>query len=211
LSSEYPGYFIVLEGTDGSGISTQISRISRILSARNRKVTATKEPSTGPAGLLIRQVLSKRLQGVTPEALALLFAADRLDHLEQEVKPVLESGGIVICDRYLWSTLAYQGLDLEMSWLRQINSFAMQPDLTVLIKVHPSVSMERIIAGRLRTELFEKENLLGRIQENFLTLAAEAQKAGQDVILVDGEQSMDEVTAAIAAGIYDTFPQLRQD
>jgi dTMP kinase len=199
----------VFEGTDGSGISTQAARVSRAFSASHHKVMTTKQPSTGPVGSLIRQVLAKRLLGVDPYTLALLFAADRRDHLEHEVKPVVEAGGVVICDRYLWSTLAYQGLELDVAWLRQINSFSLAPDLTVLINVRPAVSMKRIEAGRLRTELFEQESLLERIHANFLSLAAEAKEAGHRVVEVDGEQCAEDVSNDIAAGIVRAFPWLQ--
>ncbi|MCL1917434.1 MAG: dTMP kinase [Peptococcaceae bacterium] len=195
---------MVLEGIDGSGISTQIARVSQVLSAKcvtpYRKIMTTKQPGTGPVGSLIRQVLAKRLHGVDPTTLALLFAADRQDHLAQEVRPVLEAGGIVICDRYLWSTLAYQGLDLDEAWLRQINKFSIVPDLTVLIKVRPAVSMKRIEAGRLRAELFEQETMLERVYANFMTLASEAKDAGDPIMEVDGEQSVEDVTAEIVEG-----------
>jgi len=203
----YPGFFIALEGIDGSGISTQIARLSQALSA-HRKIMTTKQPSNGPVGSLIRQVLTGRLQGVNSKTLALLFAADRQDHFAQEVESVLADGGVVLCDRYLWSTFAYQGLDLDVSWLRQINGFTVAPDLTVLIKVRPAVSMKRIEEGRFHAELFEQEDLLERIYTNYLTLVAEAKEAGQRVVEVDGEQSAEDVTVAVLAAIFQAFPQI---
>jgi dTMP kinase len=149
--------------------------------------------------------LAGRLQGVNSETLALLFAADRLDAFVQEVQPVLCAGGVVLCDRYLWSTLAYQGLDLDDSWLRQINASAIEPDLTVLIKVRPVVSMQRIKEGRFHVELFEQEDLLEKIFAKYVVLAAEAKAAGQLVVEIDGEQSPDDVSAAVLAAVLQVL------
>ncbi|HYY53573.1 MAG TPA: dTMP kinase, partial [Myxococcales bacterium] len=109
------GRFIALEGLDGSGTTTQAERIASVLRAQGRRVLLTREPSDGPIGTLIRLALTGRLGlpqrsgPLTEEALALLFAADRVDHLAAVIEPALERGELVVCDRYVLSSLAYQG------------------------------------------------------------------------------------------------------
>jgi len=198
----YPGFFIVLEGIDGSGISTQAAKTAAALRERtSRRILLTKQPSTGPIGALIRQALNKRLQGFDEPTLALLFAADRQDHNNQELRAVLEAGGIVVCDRYLWSTLAYQGLALEREWLQTINRYSLTPDLTIFIKVNPETSLARIAAGRFHTELFEQEATLKSVYNNFIQLADEWRRQGNAVAEVDGEQPITAVTAQILAAV----------
>src|SRR5690349_10994916 len=105
MSSPRRGFFLVLEGLDGAGTTTQLECLSRALRQRGATVCATREPSDGPVGVMLRQALTGRLglKGGAPlshETLALLFAADRMDHLQAEVLPALERGETVICDRY---------------------------------------------------------------------------------------------------------------
>jgi dTMP kinase len=193
------GKFIVLEGIDGSGLSTQAGRLVPILTRQTgRKTLLTKEPTDGPAGLLIRQVLNGRLKNVTPQSLALLFAADRLDHLDNFVLPALSRGENVVCDRYLWSSRAYQSLDCDAAWVENINCFARQPDLTVLLRARPAVSLARIARSRFQSELFEKEEVLRRVLEQFDRLLAAGRAAGQNVAEADGEAAPDAVTSALA-------------
>jgi len=147
-----PGRFIVLEGIDGAGTTTQ----ARILEARiraefpGRGVSVTAEPSGGPVGSLIRQVLRERVVGTTPggervpfdrRALALLFAADRLDHVACEVRPLVDAGWIVISDRYLLSSLAYQGMDAPRDWVAEANRWAPAPDLLLDLNAEEKVTL----------------------------------------------------------------------
>lgn len=192
------GRFIVIEGVDGSGISTQVARLQDWLEKRTgRKVLSTKEPSEGPVGLILRQALNQRLQGFSQEVLALLFAADRLDHLNHWIQPALAEGYHVICDRYLWSSLAYQGESAGQDWVEQINAKALKPDLTLFIRVEPEVTMERIRNNRFQVELFEKEAFLKRVLARFDVLARRAQDQGEQVALIDGSMSVESVAKAI--------------
>ncbi|MHB1651197.1 MAG: dTMP kinase [Desulfitobacteriaceae bacterium] len=192
------GRFIVVEGVDGSGISTQAARLSQWLEIRNRqKVLLTKEPTDGPVGLLLRQALNKRLQGFSPEVLALLFAADRLDHIAQQVLPALGQGNDVVCDRYLWSSLAYQGQDIDQEWIKAINSKTHSPDITIFIRVEPEVTLDRINRNRFQVDLFEQETILHRVLANFDMLVQAAQERGERVIVIDGAKTIDTVTAEI--------------
>ncbi|NLI93649.1 MAG: dTMP kinase [Peptococcaceae bacterium] len=183
------GKFIVFEGIDGSGISTQTGRLRSYLETEHQiKAILAKEPSEGPVGTLIRQVLSGRMQGINDSSLALLFAADRIDHNNNKIIPVLEKGDYVICDRYLWSTYAYQGRKNDDSWLKEINKYAYRPDLTIFIRVRPETSLQRITGSRFQTEIFEKLDILQQVFDNYLKLCKEWVAAGQEVIEIDGER-----------------------
>ena len=142
------GRFVVLEGIDGSGTTTQVARLAERLRAMRVPVRATREPSEGPIGTLIRQILSGRLivpGGSAPgwTTMALLFAADRMDHIESDIAPFVASGGVVVSDRYDASSLAYQsissGADSKNSveWIRALNRYARRPDLTIVLDLEP--------------------------------------------------------------------------
>src|SRR5262245_55399277 len=127
--------FIVFEGLDGAGTTTQAHRLVDSLNALGHESHFTREPSDGPIGTQIRQALAGRLglpggQRLTPDTLALLFAADRVDHLASEIVPLCERGVTVVCDRFMLSSVAYQGQELDPAFVRQINARALPPDLT---------------------------------------------------------------------------------
>src|SRR6478609_9377961 len=133
-----PSLFIVLEGIDGSGTTTQLDRLADHLAARGRRVHATREPSTGPVGRLLREILlgghrSPAGEPVDGLAMALLFAADRRDHLTREITPALGAGADVVSDRYLLSSLAYQAQEAERDWVAGLARDVRVPDLTLLL------------------------------------------------------------------------------
>ncbi|MDR1070855.1 MAG: dTMP kinase [Gracilibacteraceae bacterium] len=203
-----PGKFIVLEGIDGSGLSTQAARlVSALAGQTGRKTLLTKEPTDGPAGLLIRQALSGRLRDIPAPGLALLFAADRLDHLRNFILPALERGEIIVCDRYLWSSYAYQSLECDAAWVKEINRFARQPDLTIFLRVRPAVSLARIAQSRSQTELFEKEEILRRVLANLENLLAAGRAEGLNAQAVDGEASPETVTAELTRAAICLFAE----
>ncbi|MDR1319999.1 MAG: dTMP kinase [Gracilibacteraceae bacterium] len=202
------GKFIVLEGIDGSGLSTQAARlVSALAEQTGRKTLLTKEPTDGPAGLLIRQALSGRLRDIPAPGLALLFAADRLDHLRNFILPALERGEIIVCDRYLWSSLAYQSLECDAAWVKEINRFARQPDLTLFLRVRPAVSLARIARSRSGTELFEKEEILRRVLACFENLLAAGRAEGLNAQAIDGEASPETVTAELTRAAICLFAE----
>lgn len=198
------GRFIVLEGLDGAGTTTQADRLATVLRGLGRRVHVTAEPSRGPVGALIRQVLSHRLRradgkAVDAGALALLFAADRLDHVSSEVEPKLERGVDVVSDRYTLSSLAYQSLATgEARWVAEINARAARPDLTVFLEVTAETALARRRAASLDLELFEVPAFQRALQGSYRAAIARARRAGETVAVVDGERSVDEVTAAVA-------------
>ena len=207
------GLFIAFEGTDGSGLSTQTERLAAWFRARGRPVHATKEPSRGPAGLILRLALTHRLgrpadgafRALDEATMALLFTADRMDHLASEVLPCLERGMAVVCDRYVLSTYAYQGLSVDLDWLRALNARARVPDLTVLIDVPAEVSVERMHARGL-VERYEQQETLARVRDNFQRLVPLLRAQGQRIAVVDGTAPIDAVHAAVVAQVLDLQP-----
>jgi dTMP kinase len=200
------GKFIVFEGIDGSGISTQTQRLKSLFESKyGIKAVLAKEPSEGPIGTIIRQVLSDRVIGIDDSCLALLFAADRIDHNNNKIKPVLEQGDFVICDRYLWSTYAYQGMHNDYDWIKEINKFAYKPDLTIFIKVQPETSLKRITKSRFKTEKFEKVDVLGQVMVNYIKLIKEWKDLGEQVVEIDGERDPELVEKEIKTVIEHYF------
>lgn len=176
------GLFIAFEGIDGSGTTTQVALLTDWLRSRGHRVHPTREPSDGPVGVTLRQILKHRLvvpvsdgrsRPFDPGAVALLFAADRLDHLDAEVVPRLEDGQTVISDRYVYSSLAYQSLELDLEWVSAINGRAQHPDLTVFLRLEPGRALERIGSrqGEAR-ELYEQEETLARVTATYDQLLA---------------------------------------
>jgi dTMP kinase len=150
------GCFIVFEGIDGSGKSEQYRRLARNLEKKRYPVVQTKEPTVDlPVGKLIRSILYQEQQ-VAEEALALLFAADRVDHTEKKIKPALEQGSVVVSDRYVYSSLAYQSggmkKELGLEWVRAINAYAVMPDMVVFLDITPDVGQSRLTNGQVRVK-----------------------------------------------------------
>ncbi|ASJ09756.1 dTMP kinase [Thermococcus siculi] len=171
--------FIVIEGIDGAGKSTQAKLLAEWFEERGYEVVLTKEPTDTAFGKLIRKlVLTGGKEGIidgariSHEAEALLFAADRAEHVAKLIKPSIEAGKIVISDRYFYSSLAYQwarGLDLE--WLIDLNRFAVRPDLVILLDLPVKESMKRINGRSIKTEFDRIAELQKRVRENYLKLA----------------------------------------
>jgi dTMP kinase len=203
------GAFIVFEGIDGAGTSTQAERYAAHLRRAGRSVHVTHEPSSGPIGALIRQVLRGQLTLSNPchaELMALLFAADRLDHVAAEIAPHVEQGGVVLSDRYDLSSLAYQSITASgsghdpahvVTWIRTLNRAARRPDVTVVLDVDAHVAAARRQARGGAPELFDGLDLQARLAEAYR--GAEALVPGDRVIHLDGNPSADEVTAAVVA------------
>lgn len=201
---------ISLEGIDGSGHSTQAERVRRELE-RNISIPGedqprtilSKEPTDGPVGGEIREYLSGRLD-IGPETLALMFAADRKDHTENELEEWVQDGKIVILDRYILSTLAYQGVEVDDDqWLWDINSKSIMPDLTILLDVSPQEAKRRMDKDRLRSDIFETIDRLNKVREKYLDVANDMEQRGYDVRVVDGEASKDHITDKLLKYIYD--------
>jgi dTMP kinase len=205
------GHFIAIEGIDGAGTTTQATRLAAALRRCGLPVRTTHEPTDGPIGSLIRQVLNHRVVVTGPtgstslgwSTLALLFAADRLDHLQAEIIPNLMDGVTVITDRYDASSIAYQGVvsgDAAVTeWIRVINNRARRPDLTLILDVSPETATER---RRLRgnvPDLFEEDDLQRRLARFYDTI--EQYLPGDRVLHLDGNADADTVHLGVLAAV----------
>jgi dTMP kinase len=207
--------FFVLEGIDGAGTTTLSARLVSALRERNIAVHGTREPSDGPVGMLLRQMLTGRL--VTPTAapgsalsaprMALLFAADRLDHLEAEVLPRLARGECVVSDRYDHSTVAYQSVTAQgpgsIPWLRELNRFARRPDLTIVLDVSPEVAWARRQQRAGAKELFDDDDLQSRLAAFYAEL--DQHFVGEPIAHVRADRGIDEVFADVLALVLPFF------
>jgi dTMP kinase len=191
------GKLIVLEGIDGSGTTTQSARLVAHLAGRGLAVHETREPSRGPIGLEIRKILGGSYR-LDPFAIALLFAADRLDHLGREIEPRLDAGVHVVSDRYVMSSLAYQSLELDRGLVATFNERARPADLTVLLDVPAEVAAARRKARGGPAELFDADDFQARVAEAYRREAERARNAGEPVVILDGTPDADRVAAQIA-------------
>jgi dTMP kinase len=209
MSSPTKPPFIVLEGIDGAGTTTQAQRLKSHLESFGRRVHTTREPSDGPIGALVRQILRKEIAGrsaSSAEMMALLFAADRIDHGLSEIETARAEGAIVISDRYDLSSLAYQsaagGVDAPpglVDWIRSLNQFAIRPDLTIVVDVPGEVARARRLARGGAEELYEAAELQARLAEVYLS--AESLVPSDRLVHVDGVGPVEEVGARIVTAL----------
>lgn len=149
------GYFITFEGIDGAGTTTQAAKLAKSLRERGYNVHETFEPSGRFLGKLIRENL-RTSSTMDPKTLALLFAADRLDHYKNEILPAINEGKIVICDRYRYSSYVYQGLDCsDDHWVNSINKYAVEEDLCILLELNASEAVKRVAARKGTEERYD--------------------------------------------------------
>jgi dTMP kinase len=204
--------FVVLEGIDGAGTTTQTERLRAALAARGRRVHATREPSTGPVGRLLREILAGQHQPVDQPTLALLFAADRADHLQREIAPQLAADALVVSDRYYHSSLAYQAqgddpADLaDLEWVLALNARARPPDLTIFLDVPVEVAAARRAADRRPEELFDRLETQRRVAAAYARVNARLVARGERLATLDGTRSPDELAGAILALVLETCP-----
>jgi dTMP kinase len=204
------GRFIVLEGIDGSGTTTQGHALVAAFERAGQRAHFTHEPSALPVGLLLRQVLSSGPELERPDwdAMALLFAADRLQHVAREIEPLLASGVTVVSDRYDLSSLAYQsatapGGAAVLPWLRAINQRARRPDVTLVFDVEAAVAEARRAQRGGRPELFERRELQARLAAIYAR--AEELVPGDAVLHLDANGSLEAVEANVMAALGRAF------
>ena len=195
------GRFFALEGIDGSGKSTQLPLLARRLEALGRPCVQTREPTGGPMGTLLRQVLTGQVD-CDSRVVAPLFVADRLDHLLRKgdgLLALVEGGTDVLCDRYYFSSYAYQSVDLPLEWVIGANrpcADLLRPDATLFLDVGPELALERIARGRDHTELFETRERLTRTREQYFR-AFEAEKDRERILILPGDLPPEELSRAI--------------
>jgi dTMP kinase len=196
------GRFVVFEGLDGAGTTTQVNLLADWLAAREVAVEVTNEPTNGPIGAILRQALQGRVV-LDPVTMALAFAADRTDHLFDPARGILRSldlGHWVVCDRYLLSSLAYQmSEEAGLEWLLEANRHAATPDLTVFVDTPPEVCLKRIAARSNRRDLFENETALRRTLENYRVALDRCRD--QPIAHIDGDQPAEAVSADVVAAV----------
>ena len=199
------GRFFALEGIDGSGKSTQLPLLARRLEALGRPCIQTREPTSGPMGTLLRQVLTGQVD-CDSRVVAPLFVADRLDHLLRKgdgLLALVEGGTDVLCDRYYFSSYAYQSVDLPLEWVIGANrpcADLLRPDATLFLDVAPELALERIARGRDHTELFETRERLTRTREQYFR-AFEAEQDREPVLILPGDLPPEELSRAIWARV----------
>jgi dTMP kinase len=190
------GIFLVIEGLDGSGKTTQAKILAQRLSETYSSIHLTAEPSRGKVGTFIREHYLYDQTRLPTEAEALLFAADRVEHMQAELKPALGQGKLVICDRYIYSSLAYQGSSgLSLDWIRNINACALQPDFSIFLDVPPEHVLERL---HRRKSVMETLEMQRKVREVYLKFVEKG-----ELILVDGDKSREVVADELYAKILD--------
>lgn len=197
------GRFIVLEGIDGAGTTTQARRLCDHLNASGHRAHLTREPSDGPVGLLIREVLRGKHAPFDAAAMALAFAADRRDHLAREIVPRLEVGEHVVSDRYVLSSYVYQTRFVDAEFVWRINAGAQPADLTVLLDVPVEVAAGRRAARGGPDELYDDLALQRAIAEAYRALltSPEVRARGEYLVRLDGTADAETVAAALAAQV----------
>ena len=196
------GRFIVFEGIDGAGKSTQIEKLRQKLINEGRRVFITAEPTQSVTGGILRDALSGNYKRTASE-LAAMFLSDRIFHNVNEsvgIKNALSKGFDVISDRYYYSSFAYQGLESDIDWVINMNLSCpdiMRPDLCIFLDLDAEKSKSRIDSNRATLEIFEKEEILSRIRNKFFDVFNRLPE--ENIHIVDASGSVDEVAQKISA------------
>ncbi|GLY05880.1 MULTISPECIES: dTMP kinase [Actinoplanes] len=195
------GVFVVFEGGEGAGKSTQVTRLAATLRESGHNVVVTREPGATDLGVRIRELVLDKAESPSPRAEALLYAADRAHHVATVVRPALSDGAVVISDRYVDSSLAYQGAGRtlpvqEISWLSSWATGGLKPDLVVLLDVDPGVGLGRVDARGEEADRLESEarTFHERVRYAFLDLAAADPKR---YLVLDAARPVEEISTAV--------------
>jgi dTMP kinase len=202
------GLFIALEGVDGAGTTTHTQLLAAGLRDRGLPVRATREPSDGPIGMMLRQILTGRIvvtgmHGGRPPSwttMALLFAADRVDHIEAEVQPNLMDGVTVLTDRYDYSSVAYQSItgggdEESVNWVKQLNRHARRPDLTLILDIPPDVAAKRRIERAGGRELYDDDELQEALAEFYTKI--DTHFPNDKIVHIDADRPVVDVAAEV--------------
>lgn len=205
-----PGFWITLEGGDGSGKTTQAALLEEWLTDRGRTVVRTREPGGTEVGVLVRDIVLHHRGEVSPRAEALLYAADRAQHIATLVEPALARGDVIVQDRYLDSSVAYQGAGrvLDADEVRQLSLWATGgalPDVTVLLDLDPHAARARLDSADKPFDRLEAEHtdFHARVRAAFLELAA---AEPQRFLVVDAAAPVDEIAQAIRERVASLLP-----
>ena len=200
------GLFIVFEGIDGAGKSTQARLLAEALEREGKQVYITAEPTPLPSGRALREVLGGKVKK-TPCEIALMFAEDRVAHNkdgEIGIEKLLADGVCIICDRYYYSSLAYQGSQCDYEWVRSLNTRCPEirhPDLCFFLDLPPTESMKRIMsANRDGTEIYETEEILAKVRDTFMKVLDDMKKEDR-IAVIDASRDIDTIAADILAAV----------
>jgi len=184
------GIFICIEGLDGCGKTTQTKLLVKKLRKKGYDAVYTAEPTHGKIGMLIRKYCLHNEKRISPIIETLLFAADRLEHIEKEVSPALKESKILVSDRYVYSSLAYQGsAGVDLNWIKTVNKHALPPDLAIFIDVKPETVMQRLKLKKSVMETLENQK---KVREIYLRFVKE-----KELVKIDGNKSKKEVADSI--------------
>lgn len=201
------GLFITFEGNDGSGKSSALQTVKKELLEKGYDVVYTREPGGSYIAEKIRElILDKDNLGMDPKTEALLYAASRREHITKTILPALEAGKIILCDRFLDSSLAYQGFarELGIDNVLQMNQFATEglfPDLTILVCTRPEIGMSRIKKDERDMDRLEIEKITfhNKVYEGYLSIA---DRFNDRIVVVNGEQSKEDVLEIVKNILY---------
>jgi len=201
------GKFIVFEGLDGSGKSTQVNKLKLRLDSLNIKCHFTREPSDSIPGGIIRSAITKKAV-LEEETVALLFIADRIEHITNDILPFLNKGIHVISDRYYLSNIAYQGVSMKLETLINLNNMMimnkLRPDVTFYLDTPPEECIKRLENERLHKELYEELEKLNKTQQNFYE-AIDYFKDSEKIIKIATDKSVESTFERIWLKISDMF------
>lgn len=201
-NTEKRGLFIVLEGIDGAGKTTQAELLREYLEAQGRRVYRTAEPTSFPTGVELRAALGGKIKKSECE-MAVMFVLDRIAHNihpTEGIRAILESGQDIICDRYYYSTLAYQGHSTDYGWVKAMNLSCPEitrPDICIYLDLTPEQSLDRISRGRDSVEIYENEETLGRVRAAFFRVFDDLRDTDK-IAVVNAYRSPKEIAAEIA-------------
>jgi len=196
------GFFMCVEGLDGCGKTTQTKILVKELKKMGYEAIYTAEPSHGKIGRFIKRYCLHGGKRVSSIVEALLFAADRYEHVENEVVPALKMGKIVVSDRYVYSSLAYQGAaGLSLDWIRKINQHALTPDLAIYIDVEPEIVVKRLKPKKSVMENLETQRKVREVYMHFV-------ESGE-LVRVNGNKPIEEVAKEILSIVLSRLKEIK--
>lgn len=196
------GRFIVFEGIDGAGKTTQVTLLAERLRAEGKTVFVTAEPTGMPSGKLLREALGGKIKRSECE-MAVMFVADRIAHNIHEtdgIVALVESGAYVICDRYYYSTLAYQGQSTDYGWVKSMNLSCPEirrPDICIYLDLTPEQSLARISKGRESVEIYENVETLTKVRKTFHAIIDDLRSEGDRIVTVNADRTPEEIAEEI--------------
>ena len=192
------GKFIVFEGIDGAGKTTQIQLLAKRLREKGIDVDVSAEPTTNESGMALRRALSGQEKKSYCE-MAAMFVLDRIGHNAQ-IRELVDAGKTVISDRYYYSSLAYQGKATDYAWVRAMNIDCPEirrPDVCIYLDLTPEESLKRISNGRESVEIYENLEKLTEVRASFYYAIEDLRKDGEQIFIVDASRSLEEISDEI--------------